>query len=137
MADYYEESVHPKTGCKETARWADDCFGKHRFGVIFPYGSAITREEVAKVERAAISRRGGRTVSGVPFTRTTDEPKQRVLKVKGAALLDGDFFVASFEDGTRKSAWTGRHNGTVIRAKLSTRAFGPKPKDTPTMGEAP
>jgi hypothetical protein len=35
MSDFYAKTFHPITGKLENARWMDDHFGRHRYGVQF------------------------------------------------------------------------------------------------------
>lgn len=48
MSSYYRPAYHPPTGTVRNALWADDCFGRHQYAVLFDDDeTAYTPEQVA------------------------------------------------------------------------------------------
>lgn len=45
MSSFLRNTKHPKTGKVETARWHDDHFGPHRYGVEFEDGTIVDPEK--------------------------------------------------------------------------------------------
>lgn len=49
MSNFLQKAIHPKTGNIEPAQMLDDCFGHHRYGVLFRDGSLYQARDVDTV----------------------------------------------------------------------------------------
>lgn len=47
----FTATKHPVTGEIQEARWLDDYFGRHRYGVRFPDGSVFRESEIEIEDR--------------------------------------------------------------------------------------